>query len=167
MLTSDEKRFLDWWSPAERAIAYFARRLSGSTDFVDDIVQDMALATWAQRELFATPEDLLKWAVKRGRWLALERRRSQWRRSALLQRYATEPLSAPVKAPPPFEDEIQDLRDVVGRLPDRQKQVIEALFDGKSDSQIASEMGIARATARSLRRHAMWRLANLYGVSKP
>lgn len=162
VVTSDQKRFLAWWSPAGKRIGFLALKASGSVDFADEIVQDMAALTWEKRELFATPEDLLKWGVKRGGWLVMDRLRGRWRRLGHLQRYATKRQQQ--RQPLPSTDEMLDLAVLVERLPARQKQVIKAHFEGQSESQTATEMGVARATVRSLRRHAVYRLAESFGA---
>ena len=66
------------------------------------------------------------------------------------------PVRSRPSAPPAYE--ILDLDEQVEMLPNRQRRVILAYFEGRSDCQVAAELGVMQATVRSLRRHALQRL---------
>ncbi len=157
MATSEQERFLAWWAPVEGTIVAIAMKILSSSDLAAEVAQDIAVAAWQGRSRFDTAEDLQRWCVKRGKWLALDRFRLRKRRLGLLRRY-----TARLRPPSPPADDILDLAEHVDRLPDRQRRVIKAYFEGRSDGQVAAELGVERATVRSLRRYALQRLTEAF-----
>ena len=153
MATSEQERFLAWWAPVEGTVVAIATKILGSSDLAAEVAQDIAVAAWQKLSQFDTAEDLQRWCVKHSKWLALDRLRLRQRRLGLLRRHAGRS-----RPPSPPADEILDLAEQVDRLPGRQRRVIEAYFEGRSDGQVAAELGVERATVRSLRRHALQRL---------
>lgn len=118
-------------------------------------MQDIALVAFLRREEFEDARHLGLWASRGARWLAIDRIRSLQRRHKLLQQ-------APRKRGSSGHVILQ-IEELISRLPDRQRQVIEKSLAGFTDREIAKSLAVAPSTVRSLRRHARYQLATEFG----
>lgn len=103
--------------------------------------------------------------------------RSQWRRErreVVLEPELTESVVAEAE-PPPVEwehgwlagDVVRLLPEIIAQVPPRQRQVVIARFyEGRSFEDIAEQLGVRPATARSLLRHGLNRMRqNLHALA--
>lgn len=124
--------------------------LTGSNEAAEDIVHDVFLR--AQRHLpLEHPASYLRAAV-------VNACRSQFRRAAVARRH--EPPPAPLVMP----RELVELRDVLLRLPIRQRSaLVLRYFCDMADADIAEMLGCRPATVRSLVHRGLAQLRVLIG----
>ena len=149
----------------ERAglLAFFARRGVPRGD-AEDLVQETLLAFWNLRaRARAGKERSFLYGIAHRRLMAY--RRKQARRAAVLvqglPKDAIEPPSANGYDALPFmpllvQEEAERLREILARLPKRQRDTIQSMyFDGRTERATANALGISRDTVRTHHRRAL------------
>ncbi len=141
---------------SERLRAYFGRRLSGTPDDVEDLVQETLLAVHLRRATYDRAQPFTAWAHAIARYKLID----HWRRRKIR---ATTPLddvadflaSAPVDA-----DAGLDLTRVLSTLPTRQRALVEDVkVQGLSLSEAGLRGGLSEGAAKVALHRALKQLA--------
>ena len=121
--------------------------LIGSRETAEDIVQDVFVRCSGRLEGMEDPAFYLRRAV-------VNATRSLFRRRLVAQRWATT-----VSAWDEMPNELVELRDVLMRLPVRQRSVVVLRYVvGLDDDEIAATLECSRSTVRSSARRGLGRL---------
>lgn len=139
-------------------LADYAMGLVGSRDAAEDVVQEVFVTLWIQRQRVSTPENLIAYLYRSVRnrglnFLRHERLVTDFR----ARRVAEEP---PVTAPADRETEDSEiasaLRQAVAALPPRSREVFQLSRDrGLTYPEIASTLGISVKTVETLMGRAL------------
>jgi RNA polymerase sigma factor (sigma-70 family) len=155
--SGDQEAFrglFDHYGPSAKALAL---RVVRQTQLAEEIVQEAFTALWKNPDGYDQQRGAVKsWlmGMVHHRAVDLVRREEAHRRRAersIPQALATEPdpadqVVAEVDAP----EERRAVRAALGQLPPEQRQVIELMyFEGRSQSQIATELGLPLGTVKS------------------
>lgn len=162
MKTHDERgEFIARWNAVRPEVLRIARRYALGVDAAD-LEQDLVALAWSRRSDFADAEHLRRWALQRARWLALDRLRASPRAREVFARFAEHEVGAmPEASTGPVQEHlvaVREVADAISRLPPRQRRVLQGLFLGRTDAEIAEELKIDSETVRSLRRFGRARL---------
>ncbi|WP_309619535.1 RNA polymerase sigma factor [Salinibacterium sp.] len=135
-------------SPILRA---YARRILGSTDDVDDVVQETFIAAWQQLHTISDPAMIRSWLMRTASHKSIDRIRA---RREHVDITANEPEAPPEHTPErtAIANSREDaLSQVLSRLPPQQREcwTLKEL-SGLSYDDIASAMGIPTSTVRGL-----------------
>ena len=152
---SHRQTFLKWWAEVEPELIKASRRYGTTPDDAADAVQDIALLALKNYQRFNEKSNFKKWALARLHWRTLD----NLRRISTYEPIDPEEVAAPVEETQ--SDNVDDLMQLLGQLPKRQKQVILMTIEGHSTTAIAQKMDITEATVRSLRRFAKGYLARV------
>jgi RNA polymerase sigma factor (sigma-70 family) len=153
----DEAQFTEWWQAVQPQVRTVLNRYGIWLGPTADVEQEVALLAWARREDFANFEHFRAWARRRAIWLALDRLRANPVARRALARLEN---AVPGEAVPAQESVValREVMDVLAHLPGKQRRVLEGLFTGKTDAELAQELEIDASTVRSLRRFGRARL---------
>ena len=150
------QQFTEWWAELEPRLLAVARRYGTSREDSLDIVQDLAVLAIQNHQRFTEKEAFRRWAFARLHWLSLDRRRLAVRDTDLSE--------AHIPAVDARQDNkvlVQEVVDLIERLPTRQREVVMMTMQGHSPAAIAEKMKITPATIRSLLRYGRNHLAAL------
>lgn len=129
-----------------------AKRFGLGTSAAEDVIQDLAIEAIKRKSKFQDGEHFRHWALRVIRHRAID---YLAKNLPVPLGNASEQLPA-TESPPVWDSELTEfIRGAIEKLPSRQRELIERIQAGQSTSEIAKEMQIATASARSLKRHAM------------
>jgi RNA polymerase sigma-70 factor (ECF subfamily) len=144
-----------------------AQRMLADRQAAEDVVQEVFLAVWRQASGFRAERGAVRtWLLAMVHHRAVDLLR---RRSSGLPRVELNEELADQRLPPVWQQAIQELQgqaiaEALEALPAEQRQAIElAYFGGKSQSEIASLLGVPLGTVKGRTRLALERLRGLLG----
>ncbi len=133
-----------------------ARRLSGSAEDAEDLVQETAAAALSSLDRLRHPELLGAWLhqILRRRWYDLLRRRVLERRH---------PAPAPGEVPAAGPGDPDPVHATLARLEPEERRLLELrFFEQQTPARIAARLGRPAATVRSLIFRALKRFETLF-----
>lgn len=143
--------------PAVRA--FVLRRIR--PDGVDDVVSEVFLAAWRRRG--EIPVDPLPWLLNIARGVAANRRRSQGRGAALLERLIWEEVASVAARSAEVDLGVADALAKMSAAD--QELLLLAAWEGLSGSQLAAAVGASRATVAMRLSRARRRFARALEVA--
>jgi RNA polymerase sigma factor (sigma-70 family) len=159
----DDKQFEEWWSATAPRLKLLAERYSRSSAEALDLVQDVAVlallearrAPNSEKHGWQDVDHFQRWTHVRLRWRAIDIRRHEDRfRSERFDERSVGKIDDD-----PFDD--ASVRDLIDKLPDRQRAVIVDSLNGLSVGDIAKKLNVKEATVRSLQRFARIRISKM------
>lgn len=135
-----------WWIP----LVAYARRLTGSPDVAEDVVQETMVRVWERRDRWTPSDRLQSFLYRITRNLALNERRKHLVRSTYRERAQEAPPER--RQPTPLElAERSELRtllsEAVDALPPRQREIfVLARFHGHTYREIAEILDLSPQT---------------------
>jgi RNA polymerase sigma factor (sigma-70 family) len=160
-----ESRFRALFVCAYPALGRYARYRGLSKADADDLVSSTLEVAW--RKLDQVPlDDPLPWLYAVARNLLRNHHRSNYRRTALLERL---PIPEPPSAPgEPNDSCVEALREALAALDENDRELLLLVaWDGLSPSQAAVVLGCTAIAARTRLHRARKRLAALLGDKSP
>ena len=141
---------------AGRLRAFFARRLSGRADEVEDLVQETLLAIHVKRATYDPRFDFTPWAFAIARYKFIDHLRRLGGRVSVALDDAGELLAADN----PEEGAVRrDVADLLGRLPARQRALMrDVKLEGYSMEEAAGRAGVSVTAAKVSVHRGMKRL---------
>ena len=149
LLNEELKR---WWCSTESELIALADRFLHDSEQAIDVVQDVALELLQKSPEFNSEGHFRGWTYQAVAWRAFDRLRKDRR----LRSLEFEPAAADSATDKWLA--LESVREVLPRLPCRQRSVVEQMLNGKEDEEIASTLGLKESSVRSLRRFAIKRL---------
>jgi RNA polymerase sigma-70 factor (ECF subfamily) len=141
---------------ADRVFAYARRRATRAE--AEDVVSETFLVAW--RRLDDVPDEPLAWLIGVARKTLANARRGEGRRAALGDRLRVVPGDGAEPDPVERLTTAQRIRHALRALPAGEREVIELVaWDGLSPAEVATALGIARATVYVRLHRARQRLA--------
>ena len=138
----------------------------GDPDAAEDIVQEAMVRLW-RRDAEQPPADPAAWLVTTARHLILDGEKVADNRERLL---ASNPVG---DAEPELADRIVEreqererVREVLGRMPKRGREILMLRYSGFSYREIAGEVGVAPGSVGTLLARAERRFLELLGPSE-
>jgi RNA polymerase sigma-70 factor, ECF subfamily len=142
--------------PFLRTIAW---QYQDAVDTLDDLVQYTLEKALRYHYQFRVGEDLRPWLAQ----IMINRHRTNRRReSSVVRNAGSEPLLY-LTVPPRQEDAVylNEVMQVVGRLPQKSKDEVFSLIGGVTDTEASITLGIAVGTIKSRRFRARKKLENM------
>ncbi len=138
----------------------------GDPDTAEDIVQEAMVRLW-RRDAVQPPADPTSWLFTTARHLILDGDKVARNRRRLL---ASNPVdeSEPERADRALEreEEREKVRKVLGRMPERSREILMLRYSGFSYREIAGEVGVAPGSVGTLLARAERRFLELLGPSE-
>ena len=138
----------------------------GDPDTAEDIVQEAMVRLW-RRDAGAPPADPASWLFTTARHLILDGDKVARNRHRLL---ASNPVheSEPDRADRALEreEEREKVRKVLGRMPERSREILMLRYSGFSYREIAGEVGVAPGSVGTLLARAERRFLELLSPSE-
>ena len=138
----------------------------GDPDTAEDIVQEAMVRLW-RRDAVQPPADPASWLFTTARHLILDGDKVARNRRRLL---ASNPVdeSEPERADRALEreEEREKVRKVLGRMPERSREILMLRYSGFSYREIAGEVGVAPGSVGTLLARAERRFLELLGPSE-
>lgn len=148
------------YAACEPAVRAFVLRRIGP-DGVDDVVSEVFLTAW--RRHGEIPEDPLPWLLNISRGVVANRRRSQGRGAALLERLTREEVASVAARSAEVDFGVADALAQMSAVD--QELLLLFAWEGLSGSQLAAAVGAPRATVAMRLSRARRRLARALQVA--
>ena len=151
-------RFAMHFTPRLYDIAYGA---CGDATMAADAIQDTLHRLLKEKQVFQSYAHVQNWLIRvvRQRLSTIQRTHREQRLDALPE--LSDPADA-IHVPVERAELVQAVRVAIGRLSDRQALAVELSLDGKTQEQIALEMGCSRSTIGSHLRIAYSKLERMF-----
>ena len=123
----------------------FLMRLTGRLHVAEDLFQETFVAVWAKRETYHVGRAFNPWLYA----IAVNKHRERGRRKAHVRELPAVPVVELDEDPPDARDRFAEARLALGKLGDRQREVVVLhLYGGLSYAQIGECLGVGETTAR-------------------
>ncbi|MCB1054574.1 MAG: sigma-70 family RNA polymerase sigma factor [Acidobacteria bacterium] len=161
----DETALAELYDRYASLLMTLARRILRRESDAEEVLQEVLLQVWKQADRYETTRSsVTTWLVLLTRSRAIDRLRSLQSRDRTLGSYQEETTSvshASATAPATVwtQERRKRLEQVLGELPDEQRQVLDlAFYSGMSQSEIAAHIGIPLGTVKTRTLLAMRKL---------
>lgn len=153
--------------PAVRALLAQKYRGSQTPEDLEDVLAVALFRLWRGRQLYQPAKASLQvWFYRIADNVVKDVLRSGWHKARQLEMYVPDPPEpdleaayAPTGNDPSRDRQIQDLRDIVGSLPDTQRRIVWADAQARdavvSSAALAKELGLPASTIRVYRKRAL------------
>ena len=150
-----QQRFLSLFLRSEREIFRYVAALVPNVTDAEDIVQQTAMALWEKFDAYDTGQPFTPWACrfalnKAHQWIE---RRQRWQ--ALLEHGLAEELAQRrQELQPEFERRLKHLETCLGKLPPKQRTLVEGYYYERADIESLAERSgrTVAATYKTLQR---------------
>lgn len=123
----------------------FLMRLTGRLHAAEDLFQETFGAVWARRETYQVGRAFKPWLYA----IAVNKHRERGRRKVPAREHPAISVVELAEDPPEARDRFAEARLALGKLGDRQREVVVLhLYGGLSYAQIAECLGVGESTAR-------------------
>jgi len=158
----DRDEFAELVRRHQPALSRFVARYLRSRDDQDEVVQETFLRAWQQIARFQEGTNFVAWVMTIARFLCMARMKDRQRHPE------PAPLEPHLHPPaPPVPENLEKLKEAVGRLPLPQREVLAMrFFDGLDYRAIAEITGDSEVTLRSRLHDALEKLKVQLGAPK-
>ncbi len=157
----EPEAFRDVFDQLKPKLLRYCTYRCGDPDAAEDIVQEAMVRLW-RRDAGEPPADPAAWLFTTARHLILDGEKVAGNRQRLL---ASNPVhdAGPEQADRALEreQERQRVREVLGRMPDRSREILLLRYSGFSYREIAAQVGIASGSVGTLLARAERRFLEL------
>jgi RNA polymerase sigma-70 factor (ECF subfamily) len=142
-----------------------ARKITGNSEDAEDVVQDVFLKIWHQRDRFGQYENVEAYSVAMVKNQSIDRirsRRSSVGEAVLLTQESDEWLPDSILQE---KEESEVIRTIIGMLPPLQQRILQMKdVEGYETDEITEIIGIAAEAVRNNLSRARKRVRQLYGI---
>ncbi|MBK5196023.1 MAG: RNA polymerase sigma factor [Proteiniphilum sp.] len=142
-----------------------ARNITGNNEDAEDVVQDVCLKIWHQRDRFGQYKNVEAYSITMVKNLSIDRirnRRSSVGEVALLTHESEDWLPDSILEE---KEESEAIRSIIGMLPPLQQRILQMKdIEGYETDEITHITGIAAEAVRNNLSRARKRVRELYGI---
>ena len=157
----EREAFRDVFDQLKPRLLRYCTYRCGDPDAAEDIVQEAMVRLW-QRDADTPPADPAAWLFTTARHLILDGEKVAGNRRRLL---ASNPVhdAEPERVDHALEreQERERVREMLGRMPDRSREILMLRYSGFSYREIAAQVGVARGSVGTLLARAERRFLEL------
>ena len=147
----DASEFKRTFLPLSRRMYWAAWRLTENKEEAEDLVQDVFLRLWMQRDTLPEIQNAEAYCVKLVQRRFLDLRRSRHNESSLPQDISLLPSGEDLHREAELRDHAEQARRLIEALPENQRQVIILRdIEDKPYDDIAQETGLTLVNVRAL-----------------
>lgn len=147
----DASEFKRTFLPLSRRMYWAAWRLTENKEEAEDLVQDVFLRLWMQRDTLPEIQNAEAYCVKLVQRRFLDLRRSRHNESSLPQDISLLPSGEDLHREAELRDHAEQARRLIEALPENQRQVIILRdIEDKPYDDIAQETGLTQVNVRAL-----------------
>lgn len=153
-MLSDDKNFKRFFQEYFEPVYRFVQHFTAETEVAKDIAQDSFVRLYEKRENFTSVEQAKSFVYITAKNLCMDYFKHKRIEEQYREEYEPEEETPSYLEEITYQETLRMVRAAIDQLPPKSREIMLKALDGKSNNEIAEEMGISINTLKTLKKSA-------------